>query len=412
MKIFLSLLSFLALFALVDAEQTLFAQDFKSNLDVARDSTKLGNPAQKRARKSGYTYVDKFRTEATSTVTSMGTKVDTNIVMQIENEMAVKDVDGGGQQLAVNTTRMMTHMTTFGLNLSCDSDKSTNAATCKDVLDMVGTTLTLITDDDGNIVEASGPGAQTAEQVGSLLHGSSGEDKDSTHLKDQMLAISRVLKFVPGKAVKPGDTWMTNVDMGELGSLHGVSKLTGYRDFNGIDCAVVLMDGKLHMDVGKLSKTMGLPSDSFADDFVDADMTQALFWDYDEDLALWSEANSSYVLRMKEPLSGSLLDIPARSTEYIMTSIKEKGGTTPEEESSKPEDAPDQAQATERSGQSSDATKTRTSKGATAFGIALVIVVASVAVVVATITVGRRRAQKSNRPTEGEGLVVGPGVLA
>ena len=339
MKIFFSVnvLAMMAASGMVRGSVLPTTEDYKASLEVDRPSMTFDNVLEENnGRKSGYTYVDTFRTESTSSIPMGGVDMKTATTMQLENEMSVKDIQGGGQELTIRTNEVFFDVSSAGVNVHCDSKDPTSRdqPACAQLMALVDVdSLTIIVDDHGNIAEATGANAEAVTKFDHLVHGQNNEqeggDDDVTktatqQLQTQFMETARILQLVPKHAVKPGDQWPVNVMMGDLGSMEGTASLLGYKKFEGSDCAVIYVDAEMHLNLDELMQSMGLPAETFSSKPIDAPTTQVIYWDHEQDLARWSQANSTYVMEMKNAVDGSMMSIPVEQSTSMMTEIKGK----------------------------------------------------------------------------------------
>ena len=184
---------------------------------------------------------------------------------------------------------------------------------------MVGTTLDMVIDENGNIVEVANEGSEGGEKFDAMVRAQS---KIQSHFS----TLSRLLGSVTDQEVKSGDTWQTNLDV-DFGSVEGVSTLLGYIPFDGADCAVLYMNGTYHMDLAKSLEAIGQSPDSVGSEYTNAAATQAMYWDYEEELVRCSQFNSSAVIKMKNLESGADVEVPMTASESTITYIKDTPNT-------------------------------------------------------------------------------------
>lgn len=296
---------------------------FMKGLDTGRDPSLFQVAA---ARKGGYTYQDTVILHTETKTEVMGQSFTTTLNFNTVSETVVSDLSGGGQEIQVTTLSTKSSMGgAFGVSIECDSENPTmnsDPDMCKPLLEGVGTTETMTMDEQGNIVKADGPS-------GTMVEAMAKEIQQSNRDYEQFQQTSRLLSFIPTEyPVKPGDTWDEHEDLGEMGMFSGKSTLLGYKTFKEVDVAVIYVDGNLHMQMNNLMEAMGADATVLSPSDADASTTQIIYWDYQEELALWSQVNITVDLDMKSPITGKQTHAPVFETVELFTEIKDRGDST------------------------------------------------------------------------------------
>ena len=308
---------------------TIDNEDYSSSLlDVKRPAKILsGENSESRIRKSGYVYVEKMQTRRSFLANVRpGVKASVSTTMIIENEMTVTDASGGGQSIVVENTHASIDAEGLGDPIHCElgAEEAKLKASCAEyipLLKVANATDTVVIDEQGHVV---------AEDSSTSLYSTRNQNSNAIEaitigLNDQIRHSSKTMKMIPGHPVKPGDSWPVREEFSDsLESLEGTCKMLGYKNYKGSDCAVIFVGGTLHVELKEMLKKMGLPVDEDAGDKLDATISQVMFWDYQAGISRWSQTSTSMNLEYKDPVDGSMAEMPFNETIRVYTDIKRK----------------------------------------------------------------------------------------
>jgi hypothetical protein len=294
-------------------------------------------------RKAGFTYNDDFRMELKGTLdTGMGMTMQGSFDFDVDVESKIQQGDDGIGSLKVEMTmeNLVTNLNGVMFHLHCDSNdpKNSDHPDCDELLALVGSKETVETDANGDVVRITTFDGITlnAEQLGL---NDSNNDNDSNNqgspeltppnggdttldgkFQAQQFAASmhfdkhqEIVKLLPDHAVNPGDSWIDNVDMNGLGVFKGTSYLKGYTtDYkDGSDVAVFYFEGSLHLDMSAVAQLLGQNDDpedpdiaaSLPKSMTDAKITTAIFWDVEDEMPRWVQANVTTTLEIANPMA-------------------------------------------------------------------------------------------------------------
>lgn len=306
-------------------------------LDTERDARvfKIGMPA------SGHTYLESMKIESITSMEIMGTHMDTVTNMRTETETSIvtDPINTELTQVETMIKRMEFHMETVGVSFECDTSEDKDSANdmCISMYDIINVPSNFTLNEEGEIVDASGIGADVVTKIQKLTSGKDKETDPKPLGMDRLNPTqhweqkSRVLELLPSDsiAVKPGETWDSSVDFGDIGTFKGTGKLLGYRKIDGRDCAVISSIGVLHVDYQKVVGTMFGDNDAFKElmkDITvdDASMDTLVYYDYEYNFVRWSKTSQSMTMEMPNMLdSTTKTKIPIDETVVISSRIKE-----------------------------------------------------------------------------------------
>lgn len=330
----------LATLALASLATTVLSKETwgEYKLDTKRAPTFFETP---KARKGGYGYADMFSMGVSGEMDAEGMKISGSMTASGDTIMEVTDRSEGGEQVDIVVNNLKVDVKSFMMNLHCDSnDRGKSSPDCEyaGVYDLIGTTETIEIDEEGNLASITGPDGDTIDMA---------EIEDEMALQKQLLdqlsasqhfdKHAQILKLIPDHAVKPGDSWIDNVDMGAMGTFTGNSYLKGYiTDYKGSDCAVFYFEGNLHLDVTQIAGLMLGPDVSVQDKqelnmelealpkMVDAKITNVIYFDHKDNLPRFAQSNFSTTIEMPNPMDPtdpSTMHIPIESTFSLSTDI-------------------------------------------------------------------------------------------
>jgi hypothetical protein len=159
-----------------------------------------------------------------------------------------------------------------------------------------------------------------------VVPGPSSRKPTSLDPTKQWTETSRVLQLISDDNVKPGDSWESTANCGDLGQFKGKTTLLGYREVDGEDCAVFSTTGIMHVDVSSVIDNMFGDSplkDAMKDVTMDDYTMEAMFYyQYETNLIRWSKTTQSTIMRMPNPLGSGTTAVPI--TQEIITSSRIK----------------------------------------------------------------------------------------
>ena len=342
---------------LIEVKELDGSQDGEQNaLGASSSGSGSGSSSSSEETPAGYTlfsvqippqgnYVDRVDLASVVDMDMMGMRSQMTTSMQVVSARTVQDLAGGGASVdtIVESASYEVGMT-GGMGesrVSCDSghaDDTQDAlqtTICQPFYDLVGTNSHFVLDEEGTIVEASGPGAELVQSMTTATTSSTNNEgeqhQDATTDKvspsSALLQSSRMLQLLPEHPVKDNDEWDSSVDMGDIGAFTGTSKFVGFEDYNGIICAVVESSGTLEIDFTAASSYLG---DGVGALMEEADihtknstLQATVYWDEDHKISRLSRTKMSMIMTMKDPIGGSTISMPIQETVTLATDPEE-----------------------------------------------------------------------------------------
>jgi hypothetical protein len=285
-------------------------------------------------------YVESMKAITDTQMTFGDQEMDSAITIVTESDVVVTDdATTGGSHITAAVTHMEMISETAGFKIECNTDEDsevTNAA-CIDLYKVLGDNITFDLDKDGNIISASGPGSDFVKKAyvkkGSSPLETTPSATDSSNgdeFKDKWTKTSRMLQLVPTDAeVKPGDTWDSSTDLGEIGHFTGTGTMLGYRTVDDRDCAVFSFTGTLQMNMDKLVDAVGDSSSLMASVLEDVKMSDAkmdslMYYDDELGIMRWSKTHQTSVMTMPD-MTGEkdTISIPTDTTTITSCRVKQ-----------------------------------------------------------------------------------------
>ena len=305
-------------------------------------------------RVSGHTYLDTLKLESVIHMVFGGISMDTITHTTVESETIVSDDPDRMNYRLLDTKmiRMMYEMESVGgTQLLCDTqngiDHEQESEMCALFYQTMGQESHYVTDKHGLIVEANGPNAElmktisesnvvvdvnVAEEIDNSSSSVSNSDtrSDAFSTLKQIEEQSCILGLIKSDgAIQPGDTWDSSIDMGEVGLYDGTGTLLGYREVDGVDCAVFSNEGSFHIDYENIvSAIFGKNNNMFGELFKDvnisdASMTTLVYYEYETNLVRWSKTSQLIVMEMPDPMDDSKkMSIPLEQNIVTTSRIK------------------------------------------------------------------------------------------
>jgi len=318
------------------------------DISVDRPSARFRNELQ-----IGTTFVQNVEMDQTTTMHIDGLgDMTQRLVVDVETELAVSEAPEpnlGAREIDATYTRLFLHMEANGMTLEYDSDKPNESDVASAAAfgplaeQLAGSTMSVVVDDDGRVVEAN-----EHEEILKNLSGGGGsappDAMTSFASPKQFEQMSRMTSALPSdEEIAPGDEWdFDELELDGAISYSGTGSLVGYRDHKGHDVAVIVLEGGFDLDLKKLGDALpDLKEDEKAEGENDATvgavaevlanvqissgkMTCTLYWDNKDNLIRWMEVTQTMVMTMPNPLDGTnTLDIPIE--QVIKTSLDKKG---------------------------------------------------------------------------------------
>jgi len=275
-------------------------------------------------RPAGRTYVDAMDLTANSHVDLPGGEgggVDSTTHMRVESETDVSDLPEGGTAVDSTVKRLSMESEMGGAFLKCDTEIPRGEAdpNCYPFYGVVDVDYHFVVDDVGTVVMN---GAEDEQDSASAKNAA----LDKISPSQQLQQTSRLLKFLPVHAVRPGDTWDASVeDLGDdMGDFQGTATLLGYKAVNGHDCAVIETEGEIHMDMARVAAAMGggALGDAVKDITVSgARLESTMYWDDEARVVRESRMTMSFVMEMSSPVE---MSIPVSEEITTTTKIKDE----------------------------------------------------------------------------------------
>lgn len=290
---------------------------------------RLFNPPKQ--RKAGYTYADEVIIDMDAEMDSMGISLKGNFDAKGDMEMSVTAGSGGSVKIDMVIKNVEADLASPIMNFHCDSNDQTHSDEyCQAFFDTVGAEETLLMDSDGNVLEMTTPDGQTinvaAMEQQTLADKFRANQLAASHHADKM---RQFLKLIPDHAVRPGDTWIEDLDMDRIGNFKGESSLKGYTDYQGADCAIFHLEGNLHLEIDLLAAAIGVDPETLPLNKADAHVINKIIWDVDDQIARWLSVNITTSFDIVNPLSmdpsdNSTVHIPAELYFAVATDITKR----------------------------------------------------------------------------------------
>lgn len=322
----------MATFALVATMASAFDEHTGKFGDIETNrAPRLFDPPK--ARKAGYSYADEVLIDVNAEMDAMGISLKGSFDAKGDMEMRVTAESGGSVKIDMAVENMAAQLASPLLNFHCDSnDRSNSDDTCQDFFDAVGAEETLLIDRDGNLLEMTTPDGETFNVAGmeqqTLVDKFKANQLAASHHADKM---HQFLKLIPDHAVRPGDTWIEDLDLDRIGNFKGESSLKGYTNYQGADCAVFYLEGNLHLDIDLLAQAIGVDPGALPLHEADAHVINEILWDVDDQIARWLTVNITTSFDIVNPLSPdpndkSTVRIPAELWFALATDITKRPG--------------------------------------------------------------------------------------
>ncbi|CAB9516769.1 expressed unknown protein [Seminavis robusta] len=305
-----------------------------------------------RARRGGYTYVDEFSIKVNGEMDSAaGMAIKGTLDATADTKTVVTSLEGGKMKLDMLLENVKGSVQSFMMTVNCDSnDRAHSDPQCAPLFDVVGAEETMVVDEEGNIYEITTPDGQTLEMVPPpveaepeqvLMHQETlaGKFRANQFAASHHLDKShQLLKLIPDHAVRPGDSWIDDVDMEGMGTFKGNSVLMGYTTYEDRDCAVFEFEGTLHIDVTQLAGILGVDDPSLLpSNMTDAEISNVIIWDYEDDISRWAQVNITTSFDMPNilnPVDPKPVQVPVSVVLSLNTDITVRPDHEEEQQSS------------------------------------------------------------------------------
>jgi len=301
-------------------------EELFGSLDTNREASVLTVGVRKG---DGAIYVDTMETESLSTIDLDGEELlDITMSMLMENTVEVMDLPGGGKSIDATIKHIRFQITESArgveTSLLCDysEEQSEPPPDCVEFgLNLrVGQSQHFVVDDEGTISDGLGDSAGPHANVGP---------------SEQVQHTSRLLQLIPYHPIASGDSWDVSADYGEMGSFIGTATLLGYTDFEGFDCAAILVTGKMHFELEFLQNQISA-SLSFDDGEVvtvvslsEGPMLVKMLWDNELQLARYSKSEITHTVEYKVDYDDgimketAMIEMPLQSITITHSQVKE-----------------------------------------------------------------------------------------
>ncbi len=203
---------------------------------------------------AGKKYFQTMHMAQTSTMTLGAQKMDQKMNMTVEMSTAVtKHEDGKQKRLTVKYDRMAMKMDMNGQETGYDSAKPGDdpIGMGKAFAGIVGKEMKVLADENSEITGIENFDEFIAGAAAGPAGAALGQMFTRESFTDMMKQAS--LKALPGKPVKPGDSWPYDyaVKMPQIGNIvvKGNYTFKGMAQHGGTACAEIAMDGTLQIDV-------------------------------------------------------------------------------------------------------------------------------------------------------------------
>jgi hypothetical protein len=297
------------------------------DLDTTRAPAFFDQP---KARKGGYTYSDELSLSIEGEIDEDGMSIKGSMHAMGDATSVVENTSNGGKRVALTVDSVEVDVSSFMMNMRCDSNNQKNAdPDCAELFEIVGQTETVETDANGEVISITTLDGQIIDTQ-MLTEAANGETMDQKFQANQFAAsmhydkTSQMLKLIPDHAVRPGDSWIDDVEMNSMGTFKGKSYLKGYADYEGSDCAVFYFEGTLHLDISHIAKAIGANDTTLPTKMADAQITNVIFWDVKDKISRWAEANittSFDIVDPMDPTNATPMHIPVELSVILATDI-------------------------------------------------------------------------------------------
>ncbi|MFP6907620.1 MAG: DUF6263 family protein [Verrucomicrobiota bacterium] len=259
----------------------------------------------------GKTYQMSTVTKSNTRMSMGGQDISTKNTINQDLSMTVSLADEKGQ-MEVTTTfeRMAMDLSMGGQSMmSVDSAKpETVVGPMAEVTKMVGESFTFVVDQDAKIVAYKDLKALLGDAADNPIAAAL---MDEQKLKD--MTAQGMLQALPGKAVKPGDTWPFKIEipLPQVGDMAVNGRYTFERmdNFEGHACAVITLTADIKADFSGLdevnpqAKAMGLKIDK-------GSMSGTYYHDNALGMARQTIIRQHFDMTMKNPVNGEAMTIP------------------------------------------------------------------------------------------------------
>jgi hypothetical protein len=205
----------------------------------------------------GKKYDQTMESTHSSTLTIAGQTIETSVATTMEVSEAVRvQADGKTKRMTLKYDRVAMDMSLGGQKISFDSSKPEQAndplGLSKTIGGVAGKELLVLLGENDEIT-----GIENYDEFIKQLGASPAPGMDMSKMFSKE-AVTQMMKgaglqAMPGHPVMPGDSWpfSTTVELPQLGkvSMTGTYTLKGLGDHDGIQCAEVIADGKISMDL-------------------------------------------------------------------------------------------------------------------------------------------------------------------
>jgi len=301
-------------------------------IDTSNKAPRLFDPPS--ARKGGYTYADELSAALTTEVELGGMDMKMSLDAKGDMEMVVEDRGVlGGTKTDITVKNVLANVNSFMMQVHCDSnDRGHSSHDCAELFEIVGETETIEMDDNGELVSLEtfdGQSVNTAQ----IQEATNAMTLDSKWQANQFAAsthmnkASQMFKLIPDHAVRPGDSWIDDLDLQDLGTFKGNSQFQGYTTYKGSECAVFSFEGNLHIDISTMAKALGADPTTLPNNLTDTHVTSVIFWEVDGEFSRWAQANFTTSFDMPNPMDPTdevPMHIPIELTMSLATDITKR----------------------------------------------------------------------------------------
>lgn len=203
----------------------------------------------------GKRYLQTMKMDQTSKIAMAGMQMDQKVKMNSEISLTVtKHEDGKRKRITVKYERMAmdTEMGPQKMSIDSANPSSASGPMGNPFAGIAGKEIRILVDENDQVTEF--------ENLDELMKGAGGPNPFSAGFlsKDSLGQMIRqgALQALPGKPVKPGDSWPFSVDMPlpQLGkvAVNGTYTFVRMSERGGAQCAEITTEGKLTMDLSGL----------------------------------------------------------------------------------------------------------------------------------------------------------------
>ena len=264
----------------------------------------------------GKTYLQKMSLDQSLVIPMGAAKVNQAMKMTAETVMKVTATGGaGGKEIEAKHERIRMEMEMGGQKMAYDSAKPEDQTSpFAAVGGIVGKPFVLVVDEKNHVQAVKG-----LDEMSKALGANPAAMKMMKQFQDKdamdQLMNTWISQTLPNRPVKAGDQWPfdANMKLGEMGKFRmvGTYHFKGFAPCDGVDCAVLDMEGKMDVALTAPGKDdAGNPLAAMMPKFKDGVIKGRIYWDNDLGWMRGMEMQQKLSMSMKNPMDGAEMSIP------------------------------------------------------------------------------------------------------